>query len=68
MALLALGCARPVAAPTPAQPREAQRFPSFPARPTASASAAFNARWSDGRAELTGYRATVNRYGELRPN
>ena len=67
MALLALGCTRPVAAPTPAQPHETQRFPSFPARPTASASAAFNARWGDGRAELTGYRATVNRYGELRP-
>ena len=67
--LLALhGCTRPVAAtPSTAHASEAARFPSFPARPAARASDAFNARWSDGRAELSGYRATVNRYGELRP-
>lgn len=70
--LLAASCARaaPVAPPTHAtEPasREGRRFPTFPAQPRASASAAFNARWSDGRAEMSGYRATVSRYGELRP-
>lgn len=68
--LTSLACTRaaPPAAPVaPAAAPEAARFPSFPAQPRAGASADFWARWSDGRAELSGYRATVNRYGELRP-
>lgn len=68
-ASLAVACSRPVTAPPPAATHaaEAPRFPAFPARPTARASEAFNTRWSDGRAELSGYRATINRYGEMRP-
>jgi hypothetical protein len=69
--LTSLACTRaspPAAAPVAsAAAPEAARFPSFPAQPRAGASADFWARWSDGRAELSGYRATVNRYGELRP-
>jgi hypothetical protein len=62
-----LGCARPPPqVPSPGGERSS-RFPSFPARPRAGASQGFWAHWSDGRAELSGYRATVNRYGELRP-
>lgn len=40
--------------------------PELPARPSAWASREFWAHWGDGRAELTGYRGTVSRYGELR--
>lgn len=72
--MLALGCSRTATVTTPAT-RTADvsvspngtRFPSFPERARASASEAFNTRWGDGRAELSGYRATVNRYGEMRP-
>lgn len=35
-------------------------------RPRASAGEAFVRAWSDGQAELSGYRARVNRYGEMR--
>jgi hypothetical protein len=45
---------------------ELRRFPDFPARPRAGASEGFQRTWGDGRAELSGYRATVLRYGELR--
>lgn len=34
--------------------------------PVAKASAAFNKHWSDGKAELSGYKVTTNRYGKLR--
>ncbi len=68
LGLLALACARPAPrAPSPPDVAASSRFPSLPARPRAGASRDFWARWSDGRAELSGYRATVNRYGELRP-
>jgi len=40
--------------------------PDFPARPRARASRAFHDVWSDGKAELSGYRAIVPRYGHLR--
>jgi hypothetical protein len=45
----------------PTHPRAA-----LPARPQSRASAAFWQHWGDGRAELSGYRATVMRYGEPR--
>jgi len=45
----------------------AARFPAFPARPRAMASAAFHAAWSDGNAELTSYDVVTPRYGEPRP-
>lgn len=68
MVLAMAGCARPAVPTVDArEARETQRFPAFPARPRATAGAAFTQRWSDGRAEMSGYRATVNRYGELRP-
>ena len=40
--------------------------PDFPARPAHRASREFTAAWSDGKAELSGYRAIVPRYGHLR--
>ncbi len=72
---LALGCSR--ASTTPAPPvrsaavdptpsAEGRRFPSLPERPTATAGEAFTRAWSDGQAELSGYTARVNRYGEMR--
>lgn len=73
---LTLGCSRSSSAPAPrpaataadapARTSEPARFPSFPARPTATASEAFTRAWSDGQAELSGYTARVNRYGEMR--
>lgn len=69
LALALTACARPVAPPQSHAARRAETptFPAFPASPRGRAGEAFNARWSDGRAELSGYRATVNRYGEMRP-
>jgi len=67
-ALAALGCARPAPPAATAASADAHaRFPPFPAQPRQGASPAFWARWSDGNAELSGYRATVSRYNELRP-
>lgn len=40
--------------------------PALAARPSARASAEFWRTWGDGRAELSGYRATVMRYGAPR--
>lgn len=40
--------------------------PTLIGPPRAKASAAFRATWFDGTAELSGYRVTVPRYGELR--
>jgi len=67
LAAAALACARPAPPVAPSPRVTSSRFPSLPASPRAGASAAFWARWSDGRAELSSYRATVSRYGELRP-
>lgn len=72
-ALLALAaCSRPAGRRPTARADEARaagerRFPAFPERPMGAAGRDFHARWSDGRAEMSSYRATVNRYGELRP-
>ena len=41
--------------------------PPFPARASTWASRGFWDRWGDGRAEMSGYRGVVSRYGELRP-
>jgi hypothetical protein len=66
--LVALGCTRPTPPAATAASAEAHaRFPAFPAQPRQGASSAFWSRWSDGNAELSGYRATINRYGEMRP-
>lgn len=40
--------------------------PALTGPPRAKASAGFRAAWFDGTAELSGYRVTVPRYGELR--
>jgi len=40
--------------------------PALPARPSARATPAFWQTWGDGKAELSGYRATVMRYGAPR--
>jgi len=42
-------------------------FSGLPDRPRASASSDFWEWWGDGRAELSGYRMTVTRYGAARP-
>jgi hypothetical protein len=55
------GGAAAATAERPTHPRA-----SLPARPQSRASAAFWQQWGDGRAELSGYRATVMRYGEPR--
>lgn len=62
------GCSRHAPAPSmpSAQVHPAERFPSLPERPRSTAGEAFTRAWSDGRAELSGYRARVNRYGEMR--
>lgn len=61
------GCARrPPSAMQPATDPPTARLPPWPARPRAAAGEAFTRAWSDGRAELSGYRARVSRYGELR--
>jgi hypothetical protein len=66
LAVVAMGaCSRPgpsVLGPSAA----AERLPSWPSRPRAAVGAAFRGAWSDGRAEISGYRARVNRYGEMR--
>ena len=59
------GCSRPGPSPVAAGP-SAPGLPAWPERPRASAGEAFTRAWSDGRAELSGYRARVNRYGEMR--
>ncbi len=38
----------------------------LPQRPEAGASSGFWDRWGDGRAEMSGYRVSVPRYGEIR--
>ena len=63
---VSLGCSRPAPTLPPAMVPSAERFPPLPARPRAGAGEAFTRAWSDGRAELSGYRARINRYGELR--
>ncbi len=61
------GRARPGApSATPSSRDEGGRFPAFPERPRAGAGDAFVRAWSDGQAELSGYRARVSRYGALR--
>jgi hypothetical protein len=42
------------------------QFSGLPGAPSASASSAFWDHWGDGRAELSGYRITVTRYGTPR--
>ena len=59
------GCSRPGPSPVAAGP-SAGGLPAWPERPRVSAGEAFTRAWSDGRAELSGYRARVNRYGEMR--
>lgn len=41
-------------------------FSGLPDRPRSTAGSAFWNRWGDGRAELSGYRLTLRRYGEMR--
>ena len=61
------GCSRQATAAMQAGAAPAtEAFPALPTRPRARAGEGFVRAWSDGRAELTGYRARVNRYGELR--
>jgi hypothetical protein len=66
-----VGCASE--SPFPATPGEEgallpdlATFTGLPTAPRASASSAFWDHWGDGRAELSGYRITVPRYGEPR--
>ncbi len=63
-ALAAPACSHggPVSAPE----HPAHAHAQLPARPGARASAGFWRTWGDGRAELSGYRATVMRYGAPR--
>lgn len=61
-----VGCSRHAPATRPAPAPSAERFPPLPARPRAAAGGGFTRAWSDGRAELSGYRARVDRYGEMR--
>jgi len=66
-ALLALapsGCSHGTANAAPERPTHARA--SLPARPHGRATAAFWQHWGDGLAELSGYRATVMRYGAPR--
>jgi hypothetical protein len=69
--LVIAGCSRSATTPQPTPLSTATHhvhdMPAFPSRPRASASTAFYSAWSDGLAELSSYRATVNRYGEMRP-
>lgn len=55
----------PTAAPAPSAAGRA--LPTLPAAPARRASEAFLRAWGDGHAEMSGYRAVVSRYGELRP-
>ncbi len=57
-ALALLACGAP--------PGDGLAHPELPAR-RAGASEAFWEAWGDGRAEMSGYRGVVSRYGELRP-
>ena len=43
-----------------------ESFTGFPPAPRRHASSEFWDHWGDGRAELSGYRVTLSRYGELR--
>lgn len=45
---------------------EVGTFAGLPDAPLATASSAFWERWGDGRAELSGYRVRIRRYGALR--
>ncbi|MBI4951518.1 MAG: hypothetical protein HY908_05760 [Myxococcales bacterium] len=47
-------------------PAPVATHPAWPGDPRGHASNAFRALWYDGSAELSGYRATQPRYGELR--
>ena len=49
-----------------AAPGPAQGHPTLQGDPVARAGSAFRSLWYDGNAELSGYRVTVPRYGELR--
>lgn len=42
-------------------------FADLPDQPEAGASSNFWDHWGDGKAELSGYRGEISRYGELRP-
>lgn len=57
-AQIAQGCAR--------SGEGAMTHPPLPSEPRAPASGEFRGRWYDGGAELSGYRLTTPRYGELR--
>lgn len=63
---LLTGCARHVAPRTAADAGDTPPIPRLPDRPLASAGEAFHRAWDDGQAELSGYRARINRYGEMR--
>lgn len=45
---------------------DASSYTWLPDRPDAGASSAFWDRWGDGKAEMSGYRVTLPRYGEMR--
>lgn len=64
----AAACGASGVSPAPAAGGEATLVPhpDFPARPAHRASRDFTATWGDGKAELSGYRAIVPRYGHLR--
>lgn len=65
------GCASESSIPAPSE-RDAAVLPDLatftglPAAPKASASGSFWDHWGDGRAELSGYRITIPRYGAPR--
>ena len=62
------GCSRDIG-PSPVEGAifsDLGTFSGLPRSPRAGASDAFWAHWGDGRAELSGYRATVSRYGAPR--
>ena len=64
LALAASACSHGAANAAPERPTHAHA--PLPARPHGRASAAFWQTWGDGLAELSGYRATVMRYGAPR--
>jgi len=64
LALAPSGCSHGTANAAPERPTHARA--SLPARPHGRATAAFWHHWGDGLAELSGYRATVMRYGAPR--
>lgn len=68
LALLAIGCGASGTTPGASAGGASTLVPhpDFPTRPAHRAGRAFTSAWSDGKAELSGYRAIVPRYGHLR--